>query len=158
VSVTIKRGKTSFTAIVDNINKAQADYVAVGLFSKGAGKDYDNNLAMRMAHLELGSARAHLPSRPVFQTTLSDRKSEIKKFMKDLWSDVLLGKIAKKKAYGKLGKEYEGMLKAQFTRRKFAALSPFYKIRPSGRRVTPSSIPLLDTNKMRDSITYKVVE
>jgi len=147
----------SLTAIIKNIEAMEKEYVAVGLFSKGAGKDYDDNLAMRMAHFEKGSAKAHLPSRPVFKTTLSDRKSNVKDFMAFLMNRVLTGKFSRKEAYNKLGDEYGRMLRAQFIRRKFASLSPNYHIRPSGKRVTPGSIPLLDTKRMQRAITHKVV-
>lgn len=152
----VKKG-TSLTAIIKTIDSMEAEHVAVGLFSKGAGKNYDNNLAMRMAHFEKGSAKAHLPSRPVFKTTLNDRKKEVKEFMAFLMGRVMSGKFTRKEAYNKLGDEYGRMLKAQFTRRKFAALSPNYKIRPSGKKVTPGSIPLLDTHRMQRAITHKVV-
>lgn len=157
MSFKVVKHKTSLTAILKDIKDMDNDYVAVGLFSKGAGKNYDTNLAMRMAHFEKGSAKAHLPSRPVFGTTLKDRKTEVKKEMALLWADILNGKTSKKEAYNKLGKLYAEMLKEQFTRRKFAALSPNYKIRPSGKKVTSSSIPLLDTHTMQKAITHKVV-
>jgi len=157
MSFKVVRKGQSLEAIIKNVDSMKDEYVAVGLFSKGAGADYDNNLAMRMAHFEKGSAKAHLPSRPVFKTTMNDRKSEVKKEMSDLWGDLVAGKLSKKEAYNKLGNIYEKMLKAQFTRRKFAPLSPNYKIRPSGRRVTPGSIPLLDTHRMQRAITHKVV-
>ena len=156
MSVTIKKGKTSLTAVIDNIEKSRSEHVAIGLYSKGAGKDYDKNLAMRMAHLELGSAKAHLPPRPVFSTTLESRKGEMKKLIADLWAGVLAGKISRKNAYREIGKVYEKMLKDQFTRRRFMSLSPNYKVRPSGKLATPGSIPLLDTKTMRDKIEYKV--
>jgi len=147
----------SLQAIIKNIDKMTKDHVEVGLFSKGAGKNMDKNFAMRMAHFEKGSAKAHLPSRPVFKTTLNDRKSEVAQYMKFLYSELLKGNMSRKEIYNLLGKRYTQFLKDQFIKRTFAPLSENYKVRPSGRAVTPNSTPLLDTNKMRSKITHKVV-
>ena len=147
----------SLQAIIKTIGKMEDEYVAVGLFSKGAGNDYDKNLAMRMAHFEKGSVKANLPARPVFGTTMADRKKEVKVLIGKLFGKVLAGKLTRKEAYEILGIDYTKMLKIQFRRRKFAALSPNYRVRPSGKKVTASSIPLLDTEKMKNNITYEVV-
>lgn len=154
---TIQKGP-SLEDIIKNLDKANKnkEHVAIGLFSKGAGKDFDKNLAMRMAHLEKGSVKAHLPPRPVFRTTLESRKTEVKNLIAEIWSDILSGKISKKEGYNKLGKAYTKMLKDQFTRRRFFSLSPNYKVRPSGKLVTSGAIPLIDTGEMRRKITHKV--
>ncbi len=151
----IKKGD-SLQAIIKNIDKIQNEHVAIGLFSKGAGKDMDKNFAMRMAHFEKGSVKAHLPARPVFQTTFNDKKSEVTQYMKFLYKELLEGNMSRKEILTKLGERYTKFLKDQFITRTFVSLSENYKVRPSGRAVTANSTPLLDTNKMRSKITHKV--
>lgn len=152
---TVQKGPT-LQAIIKNIDTIQKEHVAVGLFSKGAGRNMDKNLAMRMAHFEKGSVKAHLPARPVFKTTLNDKKSEVKQYMKFLYKELLEGNMSRKEILIKLGKRYTKFLKDQFVTRSFASLSENYKVRPSGRAVTTNSTPLLDTNEMRSKITHKV--
>lgn len=152
---TVQKGP-SLEDIIKSMDVMSKEYVEIGLFSKGAGKDFDKNLAMRMAHFEKGSAKANLLPRPVFQTTMSDRKSEVKQYMKFLYGELLKGNMSRKEIYNLLGKRYTKFLKDQFITRSFAPLKDSYKIRPSGRPVTANSTPLLDTNEMRSKITYKV--
>ena len=157
MSIKVKHSGPSLEDIIKSMDVMSKEYVAVGLFSKGAGKDFDKNLAMRMAHFEKGSFKTNLPARPVFQTTMQDRKAEVKQYMKFLYGEMLKGNISRKEIYNLLGRRYTKFLKDQFIKRTFAPLSPNYTIRPSGRAVTANSTPLLDTNKMRSKITHKVV-
>ncbi len=156
MSIKVIQKGDSLQAIIETIDKIQSEHVAIGLFSKGAGRNMDKNLAMRMAHFEKGSVKAHLPARPVFQTTLNDKKSEVTQYMKFLYKEFLEGNMSRKEILTLLGKRYTKFLKDQFITRTFASLSENYKIRPSGRAVTVNSTPLLDTNEMRSKITYKV--
>jgi len=157
MSIKVTRKGPSLEDIIKSMDTMSKEYVAIGLFSKGAGNDYDKNLALRMAVFEAGSINGNMLPRPVFQTTMADRKVEVKQYMKFLYGEMLKGNMSRKEIYNLLGKRYTQYLKDQFLRRTFAALKPSYKVRPSGRAVTPNSTPLLDTNKMRSSITHKVV-
>ena len=151
----IKKGP-GLSAIIDRLKTLNKSSAEAGLYSKGKGMDYDENLALRMALHEKGNVSTHLPARPVFGTTVSDRGKEIEDEAGELMKKYLAGKISEKEMLDKIGTKMETSLKEQFTRRRFAPLSPNYKVRPSGARVTSASIPLLDTKKMRDSITHKV--
>ena len=162
MSVTIRKGKTSISEIVKNMNKIDDADVYVGIRDKGSSPE--DNLAYRMIIHELGYVvpRAYgggpevsVRARPVFHTTYLDNKQKLHNFMhKTLAPKLILGEITQKEAKDMLGAWYSGKLKEQFRKRKFARLSRYYKIRPSGKTVTSSSIPLIDNGEMRNAIEW----
>jgi len=140
-----------------NFRQAREIHVAIGHFSD-SGKTEDGELALAelMATHEFGSAKMNIPSRPVYRSTYDENIRKVRKLQVMLWSLVLAGKLSPYVAAARLGAYYEGLLKLQFTKKQFAKLSPNYKVRPSGKKVTPSSKPLIDTGNLRSSIKWKI--
>lgn len=166
MSVTVKRSpKVSIGGMVLAINEFHNKAVAIGIWGKGPTPK--ENLAYRMVVHEKGyvvprayggGPRVKVPARPVFGTTFHDYKKAVQNFIeKTLYPKLLLGKIDSDTALAMLGAWYEGKLKEQFRKRKFARLSSFYKIRPSGKPVTPASIPLIDNGDTRNAIEWRII-
>lgn len=162
MSVTIRRGKNSLQDIIDRMKDIDEADVHVGIKDKGSTPE--DNLAYRMIVHELGYTvpRAYgggpsvkVRARPVFHTCFKDNEKKIHNFMqKTILPKILSGKINQKQAKDMLGAWYSGKLKEQFRKRKFAKLSRYYLVRPSGASVSASSIPLIDTGEMRNAITW----
>ena len=162
MSVIIRRGKTSIKEIIDRVKDIDDTVVNVGIRDKGSSPE--NNLAYRMIIHELGYVvpRAYgggpsvsVRARPVFHTCYLDNKQKIHNFMyKTLMPKIMTGEISQKQAKDMFGAWYSGKLKEQFRKRKFARLSRYYKVRPSGKAVSSSSIPLIDTGEMMGAITW----
>jgi hypothetical protein len=149
--------------MIKNISEFNNKAVGIGIWGKGPTPK--ENLAYRMVVHEKGyvvphaygsGPRVHVAARPVFGTTFHDYKKKVQNFIeKTLYPQLLQGKITPDEAIAMLGSWYEGKLKEQFRKRKFKRLSIHYKIRPSGRPVSPGSIPLIDDGDMRNAITWK---
>jgi hypothetical protein len=166
MSVTSKRSsKITIGEMIYNLKDFEGKVVSIGIWGKGPTPK--ENLAYRMAIHEKGytvpraygrGPMARIPARPVFGTTFSDYKKAVDNFiLKTLYPQVRSGKITPDEAIAMLGAWYEGKLKEQFRKKKFARLSPHYKIRPSGALVTPGSTPLIDTSDMRNAIKWRPI-
>lgn len=166
MSVEVKRrSKITVGEIIKNISEFDDKAVAIGIWDKGPTPA--ENLAYRMAVHEKGytvprayggGPPAKVPARPVFGSTFKDYKKAANKFIeKDLYPKLVAGKIDVDTAIAMLGSWYEGKLKEQFRKKKFKPLSKYYRIRPSGKPVTPSSIPLIDDGTMRKAIKWMEV-
>ena len=165
MSVTVKRSsKVTVGGMISNIKELHNRNVSIGIWGKGPTPK--ENLAYRMVVHEKGYVvpRAYgngpprrVPARPVFATTFLDYKKALSNFMyKTLYPQLLRGEIDSDTFLSMVGSWYEGKLKEQFVKRKFARLSPFYKRRPSGKLVTSSSIPLIDNAEMRNAIKWMI--
>jgi hypothetical protein len=131
--------------------------VTIGHHSdSGKTKDGKIGLAELMATFEFGSKKNNLPARPVYATTFSDNKRTIMKTIILIQARMASGQIPLAVGVRRIGEFYVRLLKKQFTKRKFAKLSPNYKKRPSGQKVTSASIPMIDTSGLRNAIDYKV--
>jgi len=155
--MSVKDTDKGMQKIIGNFAKTNGMVVAIGHFSdSGKTKDGEIALAELMATHEFGSKKRNIPARPVYQTTFHDYAIKIHKTIAKLWAMALAGKISPYVAAKRIGLLYEGLLKEQFTKRRFARLSPNYKKRPSGAAVTPDSTPLVDTATLRNAIKSKV--
>lgn len=162
MSVTTTRNGIDMKTMLEYVDDLDDMWVKVGI--KDRGSTPEDNLAYRMIVHELGytvprayggGPKVTIPKRPVFHTCFLDNRQQIHNFMyKELLPRVMLGKIDIKQAKEMLGAWYSGKLKEQFRKKKFAKLSRYYLVRPSGKKVTSSSIPLIDTGEMRNAIEW----
>lgn len=149
----IDKGWNNF---VKGYQQSEGATVTVGHHSdSGKTKDGEIGLAELMATLNFGSKKNNLPARDVYGTTFTDNKRKITKTIVMIQAMMASGKIPVQIGLNRMGAYYEGLLKKQFTKRKFAKLSPNYKKRPSGAKVTEASIPMVDTAILRNAIAYK---
>lgn len=119
--------------------------------------------------LEKGSLQMHIPPRPFMkQTREKASRGRFVKLMRALYKKVVEGSQDAVQALKDLGLAYEGELKAIFTRGNFAPNAPitinggWMRNRISGKpfkvKGKKSSRPLIDTGRLRQSITSKVVK
>lgn len=166
MSIKVKRSsKVTVSEMVFNLKELEEKVVSIGIWGKGPTPK--ENLAYRMAVHEKGYVVPHaygngsavrVSARPVFGTTFSDYKVAVQNFItKTLYPKVRSGEITADEAIAMLGAWYEGKLKEQFIKRKFKRLSPHYKVRPSGKLVTPGSTPLIDDGDMRKAIKWQPI-
>lgn len=127
------------------------DNVDIGVFA-GQGSD----LVIYAATNEFGTDQAGpnrniiIPERSFLRAGVDENKRELKQFAKKKAFDVLTGKISKKVALSQLG------LLAQSKVQKRIASGPFVPNAPSTIRIKGSSRPLVNTGRLRQSITFEV--
>lgn len=165
MSVDVKRrSKATIGEIIKNISEFDGKAVSIGIWDKGPTPA--ENLAYRMIVHEKGyvvprayggGPPARVPARPVFGSTFKDYKKAVNKLIEnEIYPKLASGKIDSDTALAMLGSWYEGKLKEQFRKKKFKRLSKHYRIRPSGKPVTPNSTPLIDTSDMRNAIKWVI--
>ena len=126
------------------------------------------NMASLAFILEKGSTVNRLPPRPfMLQTRQRASTGKFPRLMAKYYSLVVTGRMKAAEAIKRLGAAYEGEMKAIFTRGIFvpnAAITingGWMRNRVSGKPFKvegkKSSRPLIDTSRLRQSITHKVV-
>jgi hypothetical protein len=130
------------------------------------GKDYvspDGTTVMDVARLaiihELGSRSVSgkgpaIPSRPANRLTYSNNLQDIKTQSADLYNHVLKG-LPVRTALARLGVWYEAKLKVGYRNGPFKPLSAA-TLAARRRRNRPSTVPLIDTRTLVNSISSKV--
>jgi len=154
--MSVRDKKKLYNKIMNNIKKLDTVVIGIGHFSdSGKTEDGEIDLAELMATHELGSKKMNIPARPVHGRTFRANEAKMRKLIVKLSAEVMMGGMRPEVAMALLGNFYEGALKEAFTKFKFKKLSANYKKRPSGKKVTPNSIPLVDTGNLRGAITWK---
>lgn len=127
------------------------DSVDIGVFA-GQGSD----LVIYAATNEFGTDRAGpnrnitIPERSFLRAGVDENKKAFVSFIAGAAPKVVLGKESKKSVLSKLG------LLAQGKVQKRIASGPFVPNAPSTIRIKGSSRPLINTGRLRQSITFEV--
>ncbi|MCK5601213.1 hypothetical protein KAR91_05070 [Candidatus Pacearchaeota archaeon] len=92
-----------------------------------------------------------IPSRPYMRQTFDEQIPELDKRANELLDQVVSGKITKKKALSELGQTHQNQIQSNMaTKGKFKENHPFTVERKK------SSQPLIDTGRLRQSISHEV--
>lgn len=126
-------------------------YVKIGVLSDaGAYADGGVNLADVATFNEFGTSS--IPSRPFMSQTFDTNQQDIKEFIEKQYSGVLSLKQTISDGLKKIGVWYTGKVKEIFTKGEFAPNSP-----STLAAKYPSTRPLIDTGRLRQSIDHEVV-
>ncbi len=128
-------------------------HVRVGIqgseaLERHAGSDY-TNAQVASVH-EFGSADGHMPERSFIRATIDDNAKEIKALGKQLWMGVIDGKLSVTQSLEILGQKVVAMVRKRIRSRIAPPLDPATVARKG------SSVPLIDTGQLVQSITYEV--
>jgi hypothetical protein len=139
-----------WNSIVREFSKAKQPFVKIGVLSD-APKDKKTkaNLASIAAFNEFGTS--DIPSRPFMAQTFDLNVFEVKSFIQNECGKILDLKQTIPGALSKIGLFYQAKTQQQITQGKFAPNSPL-TIKLKG-----SSKPLIDTGRLRQSISHEVV-
>lgn len=125
-------------------------YTLAGLFSDSTNED-GLFLATIGAINDLGTSDGRIPERPWMRGWFDSNKDKIQKVMKKLSGQLLDQKINVQKALMLLGEWATNELKKEITNLRQPPNAP------STIRKKKSSNPLIDTGRMRNSVTHKEV-
>lgn len=92
----------------------------------------------------------NIPERSFLRGAFDDNRKDLNDIIDRLWSGVKAGKINARKAADILGTRHETQVKAKIKS------GPFEANAKSTIRAKGSSIPLIDTGEMRNSVRYEV--
>lgn len=137
----IKKTKTSKEEQAAGRGKAK--------FKKGRSHKGGINLADVATFMEFGTRS--IPSRPFMKQAFDENYDRIVSFIEAQHKQVLAGTQTVEDGLKKIGVFFEGIVKQQFTKGKFKAL------KPATIKRKKSSRPLIDTGRLRQSITNRVV-
>ena len=127
------------------------DSVDIGVFAKQGSE-----LVIYAATNEFGTDRAGpnrnitIPERSFLRAGIDENRRELKKFAAKKALDVLTGKLSKKAALSQLGLLAQGKVQLKITR------GPFVPNQPSTIILKGSSKPLINTGRLRQSISFEV--
>ncbi len=126
-------------------------YTLVGIQSN-AGKEADGqNIAAVGAYNEYGVPSKNIPARPFMRSTLNEQKSRLTGIKKSQYLKILSGIRSVERGLSLIGEFMTGEIKKKITTLKVPKNDP-KTIRRKG-----SSNPLIDTGRMRASITHKEI-
>lgn len=154
-----------FTKVIDKgwdkilllLKRSDGAHVNVGVLSdestwkkpkKHLTSTEDANLASIAAFNEFGSRS--IPPRPFMKQSFDKNRTQVNNFIADQYSEVLAGKKTIDGALKLVGVFFEGKVKETIANGNFAANDP-KTIRKKG-----SSKPLIDTGRLRQSISHEV--
>lgn len=140
-----------FKRIVKELGKVKnAPYVKVGVLSESGAYEKGGNasLADVATWNEFGTSTS--PSRPFMAQTFDMNEPEARAFIEKEEAKVIEGKQSQEQALKRIGVFYQGKVQQTFVKGEFAANAP-YTILKKG-----SSRPLIDTGRLRQSITHEV--
>lgn len=161
MSVKVKRKKN--VNYYKRLERANKQETLVGFFSDSGvhpnSKDGYTITQLAIIH-EYGHVGAGIPARPFMQTAYKNNRNEIKKSTAKLYADAIMGKIGVPTAGKRVGVIVKRHIKKTMREGKthFEALSENYKKRPSGAKVTKSSIPLIDSGEMLKAVDSRVTK
>ena len=136
--------------IMGSLGDLDRTFVKVGIQSD-AGNDREGNSILDIAiKNEFGDDTT--PSRPFMRYTFDRRQNDIAKVIERKYGQVLDLKIDANTALNQIGSEYTNFVTNTFTNNNFEPNAPS-TIRQKG-----SSMPLIDTGQMRQSVTWKIDE
>ena len=139
-----------WNAIVREFSKAKTPHVKIGVLSS-APKDKKTkaNLASIAGFNEFGTS--DIPPRPFMAQTFDLNVFEVKTFIQNECGKIIDLKQTIPGALGRIGLFYQSKTQQQITEGKFAPNAPF-TIKKKG-----SSKPLIDTGRLRQSISHEVI-
>jgi len=111
---------------------------------------FDPGLAQIGAYNEYGTK--HIPERPFIRTTSDTKRSEWDAFMTDKMNKMTEGKGTIRQALTALGADMETDIKETITKWRTPPNAP------STIKIKGTDNPLIDTGKMRDAVSFKVVD
>lgn len=117
--------------------------VDIGVFS-----EQGSDLVIYAASNEFGTAT--IPERSYLRAGIDEKKRQIGKLTSKLAEKVIAGKMSKKEALAIIGQTAQSIVQGKMVR------GPFTPNRASTVMRKGSSRPLIDTGRLRSSITFKV--
>lgn len=121
--------------------------VRVGFQGGEAVEENGADIASVAAWNELGTA--HIPSRPFIRQSVDNHEGEIIEFLESKKEDILNGASAEQ-VLTEIGIFQKDLMQAEITDGGFAANAP------STVRKKGSSVPLIDSGRMRQSVNYQI--
>lgn len=141
-------------AYLDNIEKAKASHVAVGLPQENVGgKVYRNGMTI------IGVGAVHEygippnPRRSFLRVPFSERRDEMEQFIAAQFRNVAENGASSERALGLIGAKAQNISRGAFTTRGYGT---WPDIEPETKRRKGSSQVLIDTGVLRGSISYVV--
>ena len=139
--------------ISKNLKLINKSYTKVGIQGNAGshedGKEGGATIVMVGVYNEFGTQS--IPARPFMRTSIEEKKNEIKKIQDSQYSKILQGKQTVKKALGVLGNYMVGQVQEKIKSIDTPPNAESTKARKG------SSNPLIDTGRMRQSITNVVI-
>lgn len=130
---------------------AKAPYVAVGILQDKPVNDRFSMLDLATVH-EFGSKDGRIPQRSFMRSTCDAKRNEHLALINALQGKVIEGAITIKQALGQLGSVVEKDMVTTIVR----GIEPSLKPATIKRRKKRSSKPLIDTGRLKGSITHEV--
>ena len=138
--------KDNTDKLLNTLAKLEKSKVEIGIFSKAGGEI----LLIANVH-EFGSNKRNIPERSFIRAGFDKYKKDFESRAKDLVERAIFGEISADEALNLIGEYAVSKIKLYLTEMK----SPKLKQITIDRK--GSSALLIDTGRLRDSITYRVV-
>jgi len=135
-----------------NLKKAESQYVKVGIVGSSAGETNEEGFTMveLAAVHEFGSPSNNIPERSFIRRTFAVKETLLKDFTADLAKKVVMNKITIENALEILGQWGAAEIKNTI---KEGVTPP---LKPATIAAKGSSLPLVDTGQMLNSISHEV--
>lgn len=151
-----------FKSLLSNMMDADGSAVFVGIRQAKGAEVYpesDPSDAATMAEIatinEFGSPEHHIPERSFLRATLDENEDRFQKRLGTALGEIITEPHAAERALGMLGEVAVGSVQARMAQGIAPALSPV-TIAERARKGRPSTKPLIDTGRLRQSIEYEV--
>jgi hypothetical protein len=142
-----KREQQRIEKLIDKL--ASRPHVAVGVLQDEKVDDRFSLVDLAMVH-EYGSKNGHIPQRSFIRSTCDAQRNEHLRLIDVLHDKVIQGKLALYQALGQLGEVVTKDMVQTINR----GIRPVLK--PSTTKRKKSSKPLIDTGRLKGSITHEV--
>lgn len=156
----VDKGYNRLKQTLSKLNRGQ-NSVDVGLFGEGKVKETAKSskaksitapeLVIIGATHEFGSPQKNIPERSYLRATLQEHKDEVTALFSQRVPELLLKGEDVKKFLDKIGVWFTGLVQKKIV------TGPFKKLKQKTIDAKGSSKPLIDTGRLRQSITYRVV-
>lgn len=125
-------------------------YTKVGIQGNAGEEKNGASIVMVGVYNEFGTPNAKypIPARPFMRTSFEEQKKELKKIQDSQYQKILKGKTTVKRALGLIGEFMTGKVKEKITKIKSPPNAE------STKASKGSSNPLIDTGRMRASVTH----
>lgn len=156
----VDKGYNKLKQSLARLSRSQ-NTVDVGLFGQGTVKETSKSkkkndkvtapeLVIIGATHEFGSPQNNIPERSYLRATLQEHKDEVTALFSQTLPELLLKSQDPKKFLDKVGVWFTGLVQKKIV------TGPFKKLKQKTIDAKGSSKPLIDTGRMRQSITYRV--
>lgn len=156
--ITLKR-KSKLPEFNDSVKSMANSHVKIGVNEEAGNHDGEGEsltVADVASFMEFGTTDAqgneNIPQRSFIGSTIDELRPELKELTKRLQGQILTGKLTTKQALGLLGEKVKAAIIAKINSDIQPGNAPETIIRKG------SSIALIDTGQLKQSITYKVEE